>query len=87
MWPLKKPYKDQLKKQKVEIKPCLICNSDAVFGVQPDTYFNYHFKICCTKCRFEFTKYGNPDEAYTPENYKNDWDNFINSWNNVRNKK
>jgi hypothetical protein len=86
MWPFNK-----IKKEKYnyygKLNNCPICNSDEIeFTSRCSDYFRYCLKIKCEECHFIQELYGDIEKSHTPENFKNDWDKFINAWNNRGNK-
>ncbi len=82
MWPFNSKCKQPINEFSNVLCPCPICNSnDLKYSCQPSEYFNYKIEIQCKKCQFEQCLYGSYEKISTPENFKKDWEDFINVWN------
>lgn len=82
MWPFNK--KDiEPNKYCGKLNNCPVCDSsDIEFYSKSSDYFRYSLEIKCMKCSFSQQIYGNNNVSHTPKHFKDDWDKFINSWNN-----
>lgn len=72
----------------VKLKNCHLCGTSPEIRCWPSDCFNYRIEIECKKCSLLFSKWGNRDYPgiFRPEQFKLDWDNFINSWNLINDK-